>query len=224
MSPMLTPHGMTVFNYYRRYKDNSMIRFSTDRAWTEHFFKKHYHNAMTTPSADLSKPLSYYIWIIEDCPDMLRDAALNFNTSNGITVVMDHEQYTEYFGFATTTSNKGIINNFYINHLDVLENYCRGFKDQAQSLLIQGEKNRLIISPKAFSSERARGDSANQFSRRQMDCAKWLIQGLTYKEIAIKLNVSPRTIETHLNQMKIRTGSANSRELVAWLMSFANTL
>lgn len=83
--PLLNKHGITVFNYYK-YCDDGMIRLSTHRAWTEHYFNKGYPSIHTVPSTYLQKKLNYFIWVIDDCPQILRDAAFNFNISNGISI------------------------------------------------------------------------------------------------------------------------------------------
>src|SRR6185312_14899319 len=86
MLPMLSKHGIKVFNYYRIYFDGSVIRLSTDHDWTEHYFQKDYLQTLTVPKSYITKPLNYYIWQTDDCPEMLLDAAINFDTSNGISI------------------------------------------------------------------------------------------------------------------------------------------
>ncbi len=110
MLPQLKKHGITVFNYYRVYFNGSMIRFSTDRAWSEHYFKKNYLSTVNPPQSYLTKPVNYFIWLLEDCPEMLLDAAINFDTANGISIAERHDEYVDYFCFATTRNNKSIIN------------------------------------------------------------------------------------------------------------------
>jgi DNA-binding CsgD family transcriptional regulator len=50
-------------------------------------------------------------------------------------------------------------------------------------------------------------DSTNQditLTHRQHDCLFFLLRGKSYKEIALILDISPRTIETHIEQLKIK--------------------
>ncbi len=57
-----------------------------------------------------------------------------------------------------------------------------------------------------------------KLTNRQSSCALHLLQGLQYKEIALKLNLSPRTVEDHVIQLKIKFNARNKGELIIKLM------
>jgi DNA-binding CsgD family transcriptional regulator len=217
MMPLIRPHGMTVFNYYRSYFDGSQVRLSTDLAWTQHYFKKGYINRLTVPQSCLNKPLNYFIWLTNDCPEMLLDAAINFNTSNGISIAIKHENYIEYFCFATIRDNQAII-NFYINNLDRLQNYCHIFNEKAAHLLIEAERDR-IITTNSISQPTPPNDHLNstKITQREKDCISYLLKGLSNKEMARKLNISNRTVDTHVNNLKDKFLCRNKLELTLML-------
>lgn len=227
MLPLIRPHGMTVFNYYRSYFDGSHVRLSTDRAWTEHYFKKEYINRLTVPQSYLSKPLNYFIWLTHDCPEMLMDAALNFNTSNGISIAIQHDDHIEYFCFATTRDNQAIINNFYINNLDVLQNYCHIFSEKAANLLDKAESDRIITTQSVHQVQHSniisqtsivtKNPCSTKITQREMDCISYLLKGMSNKAIALKLNISNRTVETHVNNLKDKLYCRNKIELTIML-------
>ncbi|HAT8226499.1 TPA: LuxR family transcriptional regulator, partial [Legionella pneumophila] len=54
-------------------------------------------------------------------------------------------------------------------------------------------------------------------SPRQKDCAKLLLQGMSYKEIGKILQLSTRTVETHVNQLKTKLECDNKAELIIQL-------
>lgn len=210
MLPLLKSHGITVFNYYK-YTDQGIIRLSSHQKWAEHYFKKNYANSSTVPPSYLQKSLNYFIWRIEDCPAMLRDAAINFNISNGISIAKNAHDGIEFYGFGTTTNNTSIINNFYINNLDVLLNYCNYFKERADVILSKCEKNKIIISKQNVKHRTI------TFTLRQRECAIYLLQGMPYREIAEKLFLSHRTIETHIESLKTKFQCRNKVELILTL-------
>lgn len=76
---------------------------------------------------------------------MLQDAAINFDMANGISIAKINHDSIEYFCFASTRDNTSIVNNFYLNNLDVLEQYSLYFKDQFNSIISQFEKNKIIL-------------------------------------------------------------------------------
>lgn len=46
--------------------------------------------------------------------------------------------------------------------------------------------------------------TTEQCTKREIDCANLLMKGMKIKEIALALNLSPRTVETHINNLKIK--------------------
>src|SRR5580704_1262672 len=85
MLPLLKKHHLTLFNYYKWYFDGHVIRLSTDYTLTEHFFKNDYINKLTVPNSYLIKPVNYFIWRVDDCPEVLSDYRDNFDMGDGIT-------------------------------------------------------------------------------------------------------------------------------------------
>lgn len=224
--PELEKYEVTVFNYYRIYFNGEIIRLSSDRAWTEHFFKKGYINQLSVPESYLMKPLNYYLWLTEDCPEMLLDAAINFDTSNGISIAKRHKDSIEYFCFATNTNNKSIINNFYLNNLDFLYQFTLQFKEQAKYLLKQASREKLIIPPKEAdrSVDLSQFELIKKLSKRQLDCAFLLLKGMRSKEIAQAFSLSPRTVEFYIQNMKKKLNCSSQIELVLILSHYSEFL
>lgn len=55
----------------------------------------------------------------------------------------------------------------------------------------------------------------NQLTAKQIDCLYHLVKGSTIKQIGQKLNLSPRTVEDHLNAAKNKLHCHNRAELIA---------
>lgn len=53
-----------------------------------------------------------------------------------------------------------------------------------------------------------------KLSRRQMDCLYYLVKGNTMKQIALILNLSPKTVEHYLDAVKHKLNCRNRAELV----------
>lgn len=60
------------------------------------------------------------------------------------------------------------------------------------------------------------------FTKREVECLKCLVLGMSMKEIATELNISCRTVESHLKNIKKKTNCYSRSGLVqAFLESYA---
>lgn len=53
-------------------------------------------------------------------------------------------------------------------------------------------------------------------SPRELQCLSYVVSGYTVKEIARILNISPRTVETYLSSVRLKTECHGRRELTDW--------
>jgi LuxR family quorum-sensing system transcriptional regulator SolR len=211
MLPKLKQHGIKVFNFNRQYDDGSFLRLSSDAVWNEHYFEKGYVNKRKkVPDSYLTKPINYFLWMIKDWPEMLTDAAVNFDTSNGISIAEKCDGYMDFYCFGAKTNNTSIA-NFYLNNLDLLQAYGRDFKEMAANLLTSYEKDRIILPDTEIISE---ASPRLDLSTRQLQCAHLLLQGKSGKEMALTLNLSARTVESYLENMKIKLACRNKADLI----------
>jgi len=58
----------------------------------------------------------------------------------------------------------------------------------------------------------------NVLSARQLSCARLILSGMTAKEIAFQLGISPRTVEMHVEAIKIKLSCRNRTDLISKLM------
>lgn len=99
-------------------------------------------------------------------------------------------------------------------------------KHSAASELLQGLRTALeggtFVSPaaagKVFEAMRAGPDNADPIARltpRQREILELVADGLMAKEIAAKLDISPRTVEFHKYQLMAALGAKTSAELIS---------
>jgi DNA-binding NarL/FixJ family response regulator len=60
----------------------------------------------------------------------------------------------------------------------------------------------------------AAGDPISRLTLRQREVLQMLAEGLSAKEIAAKIDISPRTVEFHKYQMMEALGAKSSAELI----------
>lgn len=131
----------------------------------------------------------------------------------------------------------------FINHFDIFENFIFYFKDKARGLLDLASKNPLRVSEELLNSEITvskkdqteilvhqnnhlipkqyclRNNGINYYiSTREYQCLSSIAHGGKIKDIAQTLNISPRTIDTHLISLKrkLRTKTLAEAVQIYW--------
>jgi DNA-binding CsgD family transcriptional regulator len=56
----------------------------------------------------------------------------------------------------------------------------------------------------------------NHLTSREFDCLFHLSAGRTAKEIALALNISPRTVEAHIDKIRVKTVCTTQKEIIQW--------
>ncbi|OGT22550.1 MAG: hypothetical protein A3C55_00025 [Gammaproteobacteria bacterium RIFCSPHIGHO2_02_FULL_42_13] len=56
------------------------------------------------------------------------------------------------------------------------------------------------------------------FSKREVECIYYLIRGLSAKQIGRVLNLSSRTIETHVYNIKKKIGGQKKSDIISWVL------
>ena len=55
------------------------------------------------------------------------------------------------------------------------------------------------------------------FTNRELECVPLLLKGMSAKQIAEQLNLSHRTVETYVNNLKTKTNTLNKNDLICLL-------
>jgi DNA-binding CsgD family transcriptional regulator len=69
------------------------------------------------------------------------------------------------------------------------------------------------------SADDGRGVTASALSDRELDVARLVVDGLTYKEIGGQLYISPKTVEHHVAKIRQKLGATTRAEMLAALKS-----
>lgn len=110
-----------------------------------------------------------------------------------------------------------LINKFNCNSLKDFYNYC--LSQRAHNSIPQTLLQRCINKNSAL--EYLENSKSNiKMPQRQKECLNLLLTGATAKEIAQKLNLSPRTIESHIEALKSKFNARNKAELIIKLSQY----
>jgi DNA-binding CsgD family transcriptional regulator len=237
--PLISSCGLSYFGFCRLLPKQSFFNLATDWHWPEyHYLEKGLppmkfgefsalQDGVFLPALNQDEE---YGW-----PDgTIRAVNERFNINNPLLIIKKQNQFAEMFLF---TSNLLNANEFYINNLDIFENFIFYFKDKATKLIDKATKSPLFYknnkiftlndeAKKSINKERLKNllkpkiyqlfynEKIHYISKRQYDVLSFIAQGYTYKETADKLNLSPRTIESYIDILKNTFGVTSKSRLL----------
>lgn len=252
-SSILQQIGITYFNYLKVYhKDSSRELLTNNAEWIDHFYKTGLYNSVATIDVEHLLPKGYFLWSELDSNDPIYNQGRElFNIDNGISFIVKRKDVTCLYIFGSTRENYKI-NNFYIKNIDLLKRFILYFNDKGSTLLKNAAKNKIylpekqIITPKILNNMEVTQSEREIFyektniekfyllteaddlylTKKQAECAAYLIEGATAKQCAKALNISYRTVESYINDIKTKlfefSGTKLSKdELVGFLKNTA---
>lgn len=235
--------GVTYFNYIKIYHEDSSRELLTNNAnWIDHFYKNELYKSVGAIDIEHLLPKGYFLWSELNSDDpVYSQGRESFNIDNGISFVIKRKDVTYLYIFASTRDNAKI-NNFYIRNIDLFQRFILYFNDRASLLVKEAKKNRIylpekqIIFPNKLNQVHMTQCEREQFykntsvdkyyllsesddlylTKKQAECVAYLIAGATAKQCANALNISYRTVEGYLTDIKNKifefTGKKHTKE------------
>lgn len=225
---------INAFSYSKIYKDGSRTELWSDVAALEHsFFVKKHISQVYTPDLFDGQKFVMYDYAVRSFPKKTRDRIANqlkdqrelFNHANCLFVIDYQAEVTEYCAFYTPPSNNTAIND-YLNHMDDLTKFRRFFRHRAKKIIDEADQSRLILPWRETNNLDAKIKAmrvSNQYgpavilTRREDEVASLICEGMTAKEAAEILCVTPKTIEKHIENIKNKTGCNRRVQLINYL-------
>jgi len=149
-----------------------------------------------------------------------------FDHANPFEIVVKLADSCEFFSFYSSASRRAA-DNFYINNLETFERFSAFFKTAAANLISAASEQRLVEASSSLDACHLRihtltvaraqhsvGAGHQLLTERQLEIARYIITGLTSRQIADQLGLSARTVETHVENIKSRLGCTNKTELL----------
>lgn len=162
--------------------------------------------------------------------------AASWKIFHRLYIVCRASGYFSACGFGVINEGRSVF-NFYLNALGVLEKFVKYFEREANELIEKTHENARIILPYyhdktmrqdekleamfgisnldfSIQSERKCYFEGKLVTSREAECLELIAQGFTMKTVAKKLEISPRTVEQHLRNMKDKFGLNTKNQLV----------
>ena len=233
--------GISYFNYGRMYDDGGCCLLSNNNRVNQYLF--HTESPVFTPiPASLLNHKFFYLLPVNagSYQKVMHDVKAYFNLSHALDFFECYAGYIDVYCFSSSNDNEQIVNVYLNGGCQLLAQFIADFKEQAKVLIEKVDKQRMYLpqhmqlnfnstmvlpelnqNDKAVSSLNKKGhylsgDYAHVcLTKREVDCLSKLVMGYTAKETARSLNLSPRTIETYLLNIKAKLGCCRRSEIIA---------
>ena len=209
--------GIDYFAYYKIYKKSNQCLVMT--TLPDNIFE--YHLTHKTPifSDPIIKAQAMgkytFLW-----PDGQNKAltSIGINTWDGINFYLDHTEFMEVWTYSKKLPNTQSTES-YINSLSFLEKYVNHFKNKISDMVKPDEsclldwilpnfQNHQSDSPlPSLTDKRYRLEyegTESYLTSKEFKCLIYLGRGCSTKEIAKKLSIDSRTVETHFQKIKAK--------------------
>ncbi|MBN1684199.1 MAG: helix-turn-helix transcriptional regulator [Gammaproteobacteria bacterium] len=224
-----------VFSHVRLYDNNSRWYLCSNPNWAEHFINKQYFYKDTVDKFRIdSGSLNFFPWsCFENNSERYEDLRNDFNIKAGISICKKHDQYYDFFHFGSPIKNL----NFYLAQIECFTKFIPYFKEKAKKLIAIAEQNKIVYHPpqkllsslqqtleiqkkqrelflKQIPTNHFAHKTINCLTPRENECVTWLNAGKTADETGIILNISKRTVEKHLENIRKKLNCYKQTQIV----------
>lgn len=208
--------GLDHFNYIHRDNHSHVTYLCSNQKWLGHYIKKSYPKIGAFEQNTELSQYNYILWNGLDKNDpILIDSKEMLGVEYGITIIKQEEDGFGFYNLGAKSADSSIINR-YVNSLDQYENFILSFQEKANTMLRVAKNLKLCLNSE--SAIKGAKKSGYQFgnlylTERELECVNYLSRGKTAEEIAIILNISKRTVETHIKNIKRKMNCYNQFRL-----------
>lgn len=228
-----------LFTYLKKFNDGSEINLSTDQRWVFDYYQQALYRTSQYESAVHETGISIWPW--ESSLSVFQHGRKHFDSYYGFTLCQKHADSTEFFFFSLSAKHYNML-DVCINNLDLIKEFTVYFKDKASELLKSCDLDRIIIPDNVdyqkintqadlhYTSDYLREKfrqaicrdnplaqwlkNYERLSKRETECLVLLTKYQTVPELAKELNISKRTVETHLERIKAKLQCRSKQELL----------
>lgn len=228
-APIFEKFDLQYFSYGRFYDDGKCILLCTNKNVFHNHFQKEYKLTVEPEGNDADKSKLYNLILVNnDSPDIIADEYNHFNHGTMIDLIKKHAGYYEMFCYVSKNTSAQPANHF-LNSLNVIDNFSdeflirtKGIMQQAEKQLIKlplsmlpeiNEKTSIVTEANKKEHKIVFKDRDVILSERQFQCLALISISKSSKEIAKSLNVSHRTVETHIEIIKQKLNCKRKSEL-----------
>ncbi len=240
--PLLENFGITHFGHIKVNEERLMLRIANCEKWNQIYFQEEFYNDFKMYNMQSTPINGIYRQILTGDPLTKHEKILHENDLWNFLFIYERLENEGNFTFFGTNRENVKVLNYYLNNLISFNHFIYYFKDK-MSQFLKIEKNKCItlnfnplqpnktneyIIDDFFNKTKISKFNLNgefkgiSLSKRQAECLYYLIHGQTAKETAKTLNLSHRTVEKILLDIKNKTGISTKSMLVQKFFSIVD--
>lgn len=231
-APLTEELKIPYFIYRAFFHNNKVIYLTNSQRWANaRFAQSTHHNSVFRNKIHLDDPenkekLKIFIWANGDREDSVYSLLHEMEMWNGLSLYREVPNCLESYHFAGTPDDYHLV-DFMLSNLGLLKRFIYYFQEKASSLItedkafninyvhpdeniIRSQSDKQVSITNFFNKTNLKkfhvkvNEKVYELSKREAQCFSYLGQGRTAKEIAQLLNLSPRTVETYIEHIKIK--------------------
>ncbi|CAM4452090.1 MAG: hypothetical protein LEGION0398_MBIBDBAK_00766 [Legionellaceae bacterium] len=228
--------GLEQFIYRKTFHDGKRVYLTNTAKQLHWYFENHFYLIDGYQGKPDSYKNEFAIWPLPGQNPLFLNEMINaFDCGNGFTIVETTSDGMDVF-FYLISGTKNSDPNIYLTNLNALIKFNIYFKEKARDLIRKISNTGALILDSNLQINNSKEEEFNHFiseislpnyieinknkitlTNRENECLQLIKFGNTNKEIARKLGISPRTVETYLNQIKTKTGIRTQKSLISLL-------
>lgn len=233
MQPLAENFGITHFAYQKLYSDKTALFVTTSPLASKIFVEEEFYKLAFF--GDMNKYHSCKVLgnFLNGCDPIIASEKKHCNIAHHFCIVRKNISDVEFFFFGSTPDNYQV-NNIYVNHLDSLEKFSTYFKERAEKILKTADAQRILLpswmkDDTVLTSEKIKNISIvnrkffdvlyedEKFTNKEQELLPYIARGYSAKEIAKYMDISYRTVEKHIANIKTKSNCTNEKVLIAKL-------
>ena len=148
----------------------------------------------------------------------LANLFVQFKVNNAFCVTYYHKDYHEIIAFEHNDITSLALQD-YLNNLEHFDSLNEIFKTYYSDIFLHNESDYITLRQPIVNFIQNHFASLEKpkqlLTKRQTDCLLGIVKGMTAKEVALHLGISPRTVEHHLDLIKTKLNCRSRVELIA---------
>ncbi len=238
IQPLKRAFNIKTFCYVKVNSDLSRVHLDTNYEWNQLFYKnvQHYYDTGGL-SEGYHWESGYTLMSLLDDEECIADSR-KFDVGDGIMFTEHKEGCTEIVFMALSANYSPLEVNNLLNNIDLLKQFIPYFCEQASEIIAEAEKSPIILpflnnqdlrKTAITTDDLAREYKASinpnftalmKLTKREVECFNAFLKGMTNKEIGNVLDISTRTVEKHLMNVKDKMGYKTLKKLAAEFITF----